>query len=115
MAKRELYFDEIKAGDKGISPSYTFTEERINAYAELTGAFSATNAARLVVGFSGGTAIAIVRGVFGMNGDWAQGFGATGLGYFNGSSDAAIVTWQNGGGVQTLSSLSYINIHYLGK
>ncbi len=40
MTRRELYFDEIKVGDKGISPSYTFTEERINAYAELTGDFT---------------------------------------------------------------------------
>ena len=34
---KELYFDEIKVGDKGISPTYVFTEARINAYAELTG------------------------------------------------------------------------------
>ena len=40
MAKKELYFDEIKVGDKGVSPTYTFTEERINAYAELTGDFT---------------------------------------------------------------------------
>ena len=85
------------------------------AYAELTGAFSATNAARLSIALSGGTAIATMRGVFGMNSDWAQGFGATGIGYLNGSSDAALVTWQNAGGTQTLSSLSYLQIYYLGK
>ena len=37
---KELYFDEIKVGDKGISPTYVFTEARINAYAELTGDFT---------------------------------------------------------------------------
>lgn len=40
MAKKELYFDEIKVGDQGSSPSYTFTEARINAYAELSGDFT---------------------------------------------------------------------------
>lgn len=39
-ARKELYFDEIKVGDKGISPDYTFTEARISAYAELTGDFT---------------------------------------------------------------------------
>lgn len=37
---KALYFDEISVGDTGISPSYTFTEARINAYAELTGDFT---------------------------------------------------------------------------
>jgi acyl dehydratase len=36
----ELYFDEIKVGDKGISSAYTFTEARIKAYAELSGDFT---------------------------------------------------------------------------
>jgi len=36
----ELYFDEINVADKGISPAYTFTEARINAYAELSGDFT---------------------------------------------------------------------------
>ena len=38
--KPELYFDEANVGDEGISPTYTFTEERINAYAKLTGDFT---------------------------------------------------------------------------
>lgn len=39
----ELYFDDAKVGDEGISPTYTFTEARINAYAELTGDFTAVH------------------------------------------------------------------------
>lgn len=40
MSGPELYFDDIAVGDKGVSPSYTFTEARINAYAELSGDFT---------------------------------------------------------------------------
>ncbi len=36
----ELYFDDAKVGDECISPTYTVTEARINAYAELTGDFT---------------------------------------------------------------------------
>ena len=39
----ELYFDDAKVGDECISPSYVVTEARINAYAELTGDFTAVH------------------------------------------------------------------------
>jgi len=34
---KELYFDEVKVGDEGISPEITVTKEMILAYADLTG------------------------------------------------------------------------------
>jgi acyl dehydratase len=39
----ELYFDDAKVGDECISPTYAVTEARINAYAELTGDFTAVH------------------------------------------------------------------------
>src|SRR5512132_2255021 len=36
----ELYFDQAKIGDECVSPTYTVTEARVNAYAELTGDFT---------------------------------------------------------------------------
>jgi acyl dehydratase len=36
----EKYWDDAKEGDSCTSPSYTVTEARINAYAELTGDFT---------------------------------------------------------------------------
>ena len=36
----EKYWDDAAEGDKCTSPSYTVTEARINAYAELTGDFT---------------------------------------------------------------------------
>ena len=33
----EKYWDDAKVGDECISPTYTVTAERIDAYAELTG------------------------------------------------------------------------------
>ncbi len=90
----------------------------VNAYVELTGLFSATNAARLNVTLSAsGTAqaVATFRGVVGMGSDIGQGLLASGIAPFNGSTDAAYVTYQNAGGSQVASSLSYVNIYYLGK
>jgi len=87
-------------------------------YLELTGVFSATGAARVIIRLSAsGTVaeIATCRGIYGTGGDQGQGFGTTGIGLFNGSTDSAFVVYQNAGGSQTLASLSYINIYYLGK
>ena len=39
----ELYFDDAKVGNECISPTYAVTEARINAYAELTGDFTAVH------------------------------------------------------------------------
>jgi len=36
----EKYWDDAKLGDECVSPTYTVTEARINAYAELTGDFT---------------------------------------------------------------------------
>jgi acyl dehydratase len=36
----EKYWDDAKVGDTCVSPSYTVTAERIDAYAELTGDFT---------------------------------------------------------------------------
>ena len=36
----EKYWDDAKEGDVCISPSYAVTEERINAYAVLTGDYT---------------------------------------------------------------------------
>lgn len=37
MTIRELYFDEVKPGDEGVSPEVTVTREMIRAFADLTG------------------------------------------------------------------------------
>ena len=36
----ERYWDDAKAGDECTSPTYVFTGERIDAYAEITGDFT---------------------------------------------------------------------------
>ena len=36
----EKYWDDAQVGDEGVSPPYTITGERIDAYAELTGDFT---------------------------------------------------------------------------
>lgn len=37
MTIRELYFDDVKPGDEGVSPEVTVTREMIRAFADLTG------------------------------------------------------------------------------
>ncbi len=34
---KELYFDEVEVGAKGVSPTFTVTAEHIDTYADLTG------------------------------------------------------------------------------
>ncbi|MDR3437225.1 MaoC/PaaZ C-terminal domain-containing protein [Telmatospirillum sp.] len=36
----ERYYDDVKVGDEGISPTFTVTAEHIMTYAELTGDFT---------------------------------------------------------------------------
>lgn len=98
---------------QGFAGWYNF-----NAVALLTGVFSATGQAQLSVYLSAGGAANIIGydiQTYGLNGVQQTVLRASGIGYMNGSSDAAYIQYNAGAGSQVLSSSSYLQIYYLGK